>query len=388
MLYHLHEFANQSDSLNFLNVFQYQTFRAAAACITAFLVVVLFGNKVILKLISLKAGQPIRTADEVHKLAELHGGKVGTPTMGGVLIVGGVLLSVCAWARVDTNPFLWAILLVTLVTCFLGFLDDYHKIKKKNSAGVSGKTKLFVQLFVAFAAVAFLFLYDHEKFGFFEPYMTESGEIFRVSQHIRELWIPFVKEPVIGDMSFVAVLLLPVVIVACSNAVNLTDGLDGLATGCTLTTSAAYAVFSYVSGHALASSYLYTPFHPLAGEVTIFCTALFGACLGFLWFNCHPAKVFMGDTGSLSIGGMLGMIAICTKQEFLLAIVGGVFVMEAGSVILQVASFKTRGKRIFRMSPIHHHFELKGWAESRVINRFWILSIIFALIGIATLKIR
>ena len=387
MLYQLHELANLHEWLNFLNVFQYQTFRAAGAAFAAFLIVVLLGNRVIIKLISLKAGQPIRTADEVHRLAELHGGKVGTPTMGGILIVGGVVVGTILCARLN-NPFIMALLMVTIVTCLLGFVDDYLKVAKKNSKGVSGKVKLVTQWGVAVGAVLFLYFYDHELYGFARPYTTEAGEIFRVSQHIRELWVPFVKTPVINDMGLLSVFLLPIVIVACSNAVNLTDGLDGLATGCTLTTSAAYAVFSYATGHALASSYLYMPFHPYAGEVTIFCTSLFGACLGFLWFNCHPAKVFMGDTGSLAIGGMLGMIAICTKQEFLLAIVGGVFVMEAGSVILQVLSFKTRKKRIFRMSPIHHHFELKGWAESKVINRFWILSIIFALIGIATLKIR
>ncbi len=387
MLYYLHEYATSHDWLNFLNVFQYQTFRAAAASLTAFLVVVLLGEKVILKLISLKAGQPIRTAEEVHKLAELHGKKIGTPTMGGILIVGGVVLGTVLWARID-NPFIWALLTVTIVTCLLGFADDYQKVAKKNSKGVSGRVKLFTQVGVALLAILFLFFYDHEVYGFAKPYTTDSGEIFRISQHIRELWIPFVKHPLVNDLGLLAILVLPIVIVGCSNAVNLTDGLDGLATGCTLTTSAAYAIFSYASGHALASSYLSLPFHPLVGEVTIFSTSLFGACLGFLWFNCHPAKVFMGDTGSLAIGGMLGMIAICTKQEFLLVIVGGVFVMEAGSVILQVLSFKTTGKRIFRMSPIHHHFELKGWAESKVINRFWILSIIFALIGIATLKIR
>ena len=387
MLYYLHEYSDVHEWLNVLNVFKYQTFRAAGAALTAFLIVVLLGEKVILKLISLKAGQPIRTADEVHKLAELHGGKVGTPTMGGILIVGGVVLGVVLWGRVD-NPFLIALLGVTVVTCLLGFIDDYLKVAKKNSAGVSGKVKLVVQVAVALGAILFLYLYDHEIHGWAEPYTTEAGEVFRVSGHIRELWIPFIKQPLIEDLGLISILILPVVIVACSNAVNLTDGLDGLATGCTLTTSGAFAIFSYASGHAVASNYLQLPFHPYVGEVTIFCTALFGACLGFLWFNCHPAKVFMGDTGSLSIGGMLGMIAICTKQEILLAVVGGVFVMEAGSVILQVLSYKMTGKRIFRMSPIHHHFELKGWAESKVINRFWILSIIFALIGIATLKIR
>ncbi len=387
MLYYLHEYSDLNEWLNFLNVFKYQTFRAAGAALTAFLIVVLFGPRVILKLISLKAGQPIRTADEVHRLAELHGGKVGTPTMGGILIVGGVIAGVVLWGRMD-NPLIWVLIAVALVTCLLGFADDYLKVSKKNSAGVSGKVKLVTQVLVSIGAILFLYFYDHETYGWAEPFETAAGERFRISHHIRELWIPFVKHPVISDLGLLSVFILPIVIVACSNAVNLTDGLDGLATGCTLTTSGAFAIFAYTSGHALASTYLQIPFHPYVGEVTIFCTALFGACLGFLWFNCHPARVFMGDTGSLAIGGMLGMIAICTKQELLLVVVGGVFVMEAGSVILQVVSYKTTGKRIFRMSPLHHHFELKGWAESKVINRFWILSIIFALIGIATLKIR
>jgi len=198
--------------------------------------------------------------------------------------------------------------------------------------------------------------------------------------------VPFKKEPFAGGLWLV--FLLPVVIVGCSNAVNLTDGLDGLATGCTLTTVAAYSGLTFIVGNSVVSNYLFMPFHPQEGEVAIFCTALLGSCLGFLWFNCHPARVFMGDTGSLSIGGMLGMIAICCKQEILLVIIGGVFVMEAASVMIQVASFKTRGKRVFKMSPIHHHFELIGWSETKVINRFWIISIICALVGIATLKIR
>ncbi|MCL4108148.1 UNVERIFIED_CONTAM: hypothetical protein GTU68_055848 [Idotea baltica] len=268
--------------------------------------------------------------------------------MGGILIVGAVLLSVFLWAQ-PTNPFIAALVFVTVGTAILGFIDDYKKVTKKTSDGVSGKTKLIVQLVVAFVAVLFLYLYDH----------------------IQQLWIPFKKEPFAGGLWLV--FLLPVVIVGCSNAVNLTDGLDGLATGCTLTTVAAYSGLTYI---------------PQEGEVAIFCLALLGSCLGFLWFNCHPARVFMGDTGSLSIGGMLGMIAICCKQEILLVVIGGVFVMEAASVMIQVASFKTRGKRVFKMSPIHHHFELIGWSETKVINRFWIISIICALVGIATLKIR
>ena len=367
MLYYLKDL---TEYLEALNVFQYQTFRAAGACITAFLLCVFLGNKVILKLTSLKVGQPIRTAEEVHKLAELHGGKSGTPTMGGLLIVGAVLLSVLLWARL-TNPFIWVLIFVTVTTGVLGFADDYLKVAKKNSAGVSSKTKLIVQFAVAVIAILFLMIRED------------------TSEYIRQLYVPFWKDPIIHDLSWFAALVLPLVIVGCSNAVNLTDGLDGLATGCTVSTALTYALLTYVAGHQIvAETYLFVPYHKYAGEVSIFCTALVGAGLGFLWFNCHPAKVFMGDTGSLSIGGMLGMVAICCKQELLLVIVGGVFVMEAGSVILQVASFKLRGKRIFKMSPIHHHFELKGWEESKVINRFWILSIIFALIGLMSLKLR
>lgn len=385
MFYYLHKL---TDYLDALNVFQYGTFRAAGACLTAFLLSVIFGEKVILKLTSLKIGQPIRSAEEVHKLAELHGGKGGTPTMGGILIVGAVIVSALLWA-IPTNPFILMLLFVTLGTGALGFFDDYKKVTQKSSAGVSGKTKLAAQFAIAGVAVLFLYLYDHETYGWVDPIKGSAGDVtYTVSYYIRELWIPFKKTPLIGDMGIFAVLLLPIVIVGCSNAVNLTDGLDGLAIGCTLTTAAAYAILAFVAGHVVASNYLFLPFHPMAGEVAIFCTALLGAGLGFLWFNCHPARVFMGDTGSLAIGGMLGMIAICCRQEILLVVIGGVFVAEALSVILQVASFKLTGKRIFKMAPIHHHFELMGWKESRVITRFWIASILFALVGMATLKLR
>jgi phospho-N-acetylmuramoyl-pentapeptide-transferase len=336
---------------------------------TAFLLCLIFGEKVILQLTALKIGQPIRTAEEVHKLAELHGGKGGTPTMGGLLIVAAVIVSVLLWA-IPTNPFVQCLLLVTVGTGLLGFIDDYLKVTRKTAAGVSGRVKLFAQFFIALAAVLLLYVNPTTTF------------------YLRQLYVPFIKYPVIEDMGIFAVFILPIVIVGCSNAVNLTDGLDGLAIGCTLTTAAAYAVFSYITGHSVASGYLFLPFHPQGGEVAIFCTALLGAGLGFLWFNCHPARVFMGDTGSLSIGGMLGMVAICCKQEILLVIVGGVFVAEAMSVILQVASFKMTGRRVFKMAPIHHHFELKGGKESTVIIRFWIASIICALIGVATLKLR
>ncbi len=366
MLYFLHEFR---ESFSVLNVFQYQTFRAAGACITAFLISIMAGNWVILKLISLKLGQPVRTAEEVHKLAALHGGKGGTPTMGGVLILASVIISVGLWARPD-NPFIWMTMFVFISLGVLGFCDDFAKVKRKNSAGVSARVKLLAQFGVAVAGVLILFVHQD------------------TSLYIREFYIPFLKEPIVKDMGWIGVLALPVVIVACSNAVNLTDGLDGLAAGCTISVAMTYGVFAYAAGNVVASNYLNVPNNVHAGEVAIICAALVGAGMGFLWFNCHPARVFMGDTGSLAIGGLLGAVAICCKQELVLIIVGGVFVAEALSVILQVGSFKLRGKRIFKMAPLHHHFELMGWKESKVITRFWIVSIMFALAGLMTLKLR
>lgn len=369
MLYYLHLLKEKWEFLDFLNVFQYQTFRGAGAALTAFLLSVILGDRVILKLTSLKIGQPIRTKEEVHRLAELHGIKTGTPTMGGILIVGSVIVAALLWTRLE-NPFIHTLVFVTLATGFLGFLDDWKKVTKKNSKGVSSRFKLVFQFAVAGIAVGYLFLLP------------------ATSDYISQLYLPSLKYPIVKDMGIFTPVLLPLVIVGASNAVNLTDGLDGLASGCTVTTALAYGALTYAAGNFVAADYLKVPFHPGAGEVSIFCAALVGAALGFLWFNCHPARVFMGDTGSLSIGGMLGMIAICCKQELLLVVIGFVFVMEAMSVILQVASFKLTGKRIFKMSPIHHHFELLGWEESKVINRFWIISIIAAMVGLLTLKVR
>src|SRR6266516_1410130 len=320
MMYYLHRL---SDQFIGFNVFSYVTFRAIAAAVTAFLVTLIFGNFVIRRLIALKLGQPIRLAAEVHRLAELHGGKQGTPTMGGVLVIGGVFVSSLIWARPD-NRFVWLALFSMIYLGALGFLDDYLKVTKKKSEGISGRFKLVFQIALA------------------------------------------------GIMT----------------AVYLTDGLDGLAIGCTITVAFGYALLSYAAGNFRIAEYLQVPFYPFAGDLTVVCSALIGAGLGFLWFNCYPAKVFMGDTGSLAIGGMMGVVAICCKQELLLGVVGGVFVIEAVSVILQVMSFKLTGKRFFVMSPLHHHFELTGWKESTVIVRFWILSIIFALLGLATLKLR
>jgi phospho-N-acetylmuramoyl-pentapeptide-transferase len=358
--------------LEAFNVFKYQTFRAPIACILAFLICVTFGDAVIRKLLSLKLGQPIRSAEEVHKLNELHGKKAGTPTMGGVLLLGSVVITtlVCASA---VNYFVWTVLFVMISLGALGFMDDYAKVTKKSSDGISARAKMLGQLSVALIAGAFLY------------YGTDDT----TQSYMGALYVPFLKTPVIEDMGVFSLVFFAIVIVGCSNAVNLTDGLDGLATGCTVTVAMAYAVFTYVAGkYYIAREFLFIPHHEFAGELCVICAALVGAGLGFLWFNCHPAKVFMGDTGSLSLGGTIGIIAICCKQEIVLVLVGGIFVAEAMSVILQVGSFKLRGKRIFRMSPIHHHFELGGWHESQVINRFWIVSLMLALAGLATLKLR
>jgi phospho-N-acetylmuramoyl-pentapeptide-transferase len=366
MMYFLHHL---SDRFIGFNVFLYVTFRAIAAAVTAFLLTLMFGNFVIRILIALKLGQPIRGAAEVHRLAELHGGKQGTPTMGGVLVIGSVFVSSLIWARLD-NRFVWLVLFCMIYLGALGFADDYLKVTKKKSDGISGRIKLVFQIALAMIVTA-VFL---------------SSPLLEVQA--RALYVPFVKAPVIPNMGWFTFAFFLLVIVGSSNAVNLTDGLDGLAIGCTITVAFAYALLSYAAGNFRIAEYLQVPFYPFAGELTVVCSALIGAGLGFLWFNCFPAKVFMGDTGSLSIGGMIGVVAICCKQELLLIVVGGVFVIEAVSVILQVMSFKLTGKRIFVMSPLHHHFELAGWKENTVIVRFWILSIIFALLGLATLKLR
>ena len=376
MMYYLYRLSEGgADWMHGFNVLQYISFRAVAAAITAFLLSILFGDWVIRRLISLKVGQPIRTAEEVHKLFELHGKKAGTPTMGGVLIHGAVIGSTLIWARPD-NSAVW-LLLFTIVACgLLGFWDDWLKVSKKNSGGISERTKLLGQFAVA-AVVACFFL------------TNPSTEV-----QARALYVPFYKAPVIENLGWWSVVFFALVIVGTSNAVNLTDGLDGLAAGCTATSALAYSVIAYAAGNVKIAQYLQIPYYPFAGELSIVCLALAGASIGFLWFNAHPARVFMGDTGSLAIGGLLGVVAICCKQELLLVLVGGVFVIEATSVLIQRVVFKItkrlhgEGRRVFRMSPIHHHFELQGWPENVVIVRFWILSVLFALLGLATLKLR
>jgi phospho-N-acetylmuramoyl-pentapeptide-transferase len=355
-----------------VNLLRYVTFRAGGACITAFFLSVIFGGRVIRGLISLKVGQPIRSAAEVHRLNELHGGKAGTPTMGGILFVGTTLLSGLLWARLS-EPFIWVILGVTIALGGLGFVDDYLKVSRKSADGLSARWKLIVQVLIAGVAGIYLCYF--------------SGET--TMAYIRQLFVPGGKNPILYDLGWLMPPFIVLIIVGTSNAVNLTDGLDGLATGCSITATGALGMYAYMTGHAVfAREYLFLPYHPGCPEVFVLCMAFIGAAFGFLWFNCHPAKVFMGDTGSLAIGGFLASVAICCKQELLLPIIGGVFVMEALSVIIQVASFKITGKRVFRMAPIHHHFELGGWKETQVISRLWIVSLICALIGLAFLKVR
>lgn len=342
--------------------------RALLACLLSFVLTMAFAPRVIRALISLKIGQPIRTAEEVHKLAELHGAKAGTPTMGGVLIVGATLAATLMCARMG-NPFIISCLFVTVALGLLGFRDDYLKVTKKTSDGISARKKLIVQVLVGLLGVAFLWLYP------------EGQPRVELHDYVTSLFIPFY-----GQVNLPWYVYIPfgaLVVVSASNAVNLTDGLDGLASGCSVATGITYAILAALAGNWLMADGLNIPFHPAANEISVFMMAVVGACLGFLWYNCYPAKVFMGDTGSLALGGAFGMAAVCTAQEILFIVIGGVFVMEATSVVLQVGSFKLRhGKRIFAMAPIHHHFELKGWKETQVITRFWMISLLLALLGL------
>ncbi len=343
------------------NVFRYITFRSIGGAVTAFLVVLFLGPLFIRTMRYFQIGQVVRDDGP-----ETHLSKQGVPTMGGVLILAAITSGTVLWARLD-NSLVWMGLFVTLFYGGIGAIDDYRKIKKKNSKGLSAKGKLILQ--VCGAAVVGAFILLHPGFD-------------------GHLSLPFFKnfQP---DLGWFYIIFAIIVIVGSSNAVNLTDGLDGLAAGPIVVTAAVYLVFSYLAGHVVLADYLQLPYVAGSGELAIFCGTIFGACLGFMWFNAYPAQMFMGDVGSLALGGALGSIAIIIKQEFLLAIVGGIFVMEALSVIMQVGYFKmTHGKRIFLMAPFHHHFEKKGWHESKVVVRFWIVSIILGLFALATLKLR
>ena len=345
------------------NVFRYITFRVAAAVVTALILSWLLGPWFIRQLRRLSVGQNIRDVGP-----QAHQVKAGTPTMGGLLILFATLVPTLLWADLG-NVYVWLVVLVTTAFGAIGFADDYLKVRNHRNLGLTARAKLWLQIAAGLAfGVALLFL--PSEYGF-NPTLTFPF-IKRLVLHLGYFYIPFVA----------------FVLVGASNAVNLTDGLDGLAIGATSVAAATYAVFTYVAGNAIIARYLQLTWVPGVGEVAVFCGAMVGAGIGFLWFNSHPAEVFMGDVGSLSLGAAIGSVAILAKQEILLVLVGGLFVMEAMSVILQVASFKLRGKRIFRMSPLHHHFELSGWAEPKVIVRFWILSILFALLSLSTLKLR
>ncbi|MCF7728961.1 MAG: phospho-N-acetylmuramoyl-pentapeptide-transferase [Chthoniobacterales bacterium] len=369
-LYQLSDLFHGSDIAKAFHVFQYISFRAMGAGLSAFLLSLFFGRSVIKRLIALRVGQPIRTAEDLNRTFALHQDKQGTPTMGGILLVGSVLFSTILWARLN-NPLIWISFFTAAYLGALGFLDDYLKVTKKKSAGISSRHKFLLQsLLAAMVTLAFIFI----------PSLSVQAQ---------ELYVPFLKGPLIAHLGIVATFLFYLlVIVGSSNAVNITDGLDGLAAGCTVMAAFAYAIFTYLAGNLKVATYLQIPHNLYSGELSIVSMALAGAALGFLWWNCHPARVFMGDTGSLAIGGLLGVLAISCKQEILLMLVGGIFVAEALSVILQVASFKLTGRRIFKMSPLHHHFELSGWKESTVTIRFWIMAIVLGIIGLVTLKLR
>lgn len=358
MFYHwLYPF---SDSIGFFNVFKYITFRSFLAFVIAAIFSILWGKRFIAYMKLKQFGQSIREDGPKSHLK-----KAGTPTMGGVFIIGSVLLAVLL-----TGNLLSPAVLVTLGVIgsyfLLGWLDDYLKVIKKNSKGVSAKGKLLWQFFTA---------------------LLGSFILIRLGVIDTFLYIPFIKQPVL-DLGWFYLIFSSLVIVGSSNAVNLTDGLDGLVTGPVIVSSATLGLLAYMSGHIQIANYLYIPYIAGVGELTVLSAAVVGASVGFLWYNSYPAQIFMGDVGSLSLGGLLGTIAVLTKNEFLFVVIGGVFVMEAVSVILQVGSFKLRKKRIFKMAPIHHHFELKGWPEPKVIVRFWIVSIVLSILAIATLKLR
>ena len=349
------------------NIFGYITFRAAMAAITAFIIGVLLGPYIINWLRKMKIGQQIR-GEGIPDLYERHQDKAGTPTMGGILILLSILISVLLWGNFY-NQYVFLVLAVTFALGLIGFYDDYLKLRKKHYSGLGKKGKIIGQILIALFFGSYLY--------FNSDFSSTKGLV----------GFPFFKNMVI-NLGIFYIVVEAFILVGTSNAVNLTDGLDGLAIGCVIITGMAYAILSYIIGRHDYSNYLHLIYVPGGGELTVVCAALVGAGMAFLWYNCHPAEMFMGDTGSLALGGTIGAIAIVIKQEFLLPIIGGVFLAEAISVILQVGSYKLRGKRIFLMSPLHHHFEMKGWHETKIITRFLIVAVILSMLGLATVKLR
>lgn len=358
-------FLSELRDLHFgFNIFRYITFRTGMAAITTFLTCLIFGPVFIRKLRAMNIGE-IAKREDCPDLDQFQSAKEGTPTMGGIFVIGSILFSVFLWGDLGNRY-----VLITLLTCFylaiLGWVDDYRKLKKIGKRGLGKSSKMIWQILLGCFVGSYVYFNPDTSTQLDLPFLR------KVFIDIGVFYIPFVALIVIGT----------------SNAVNLTDGLDGLAIGCVLVVSITLAILSYITGHLNFSSYLFIPYVEGAGELTVVCSAIVGASLGFLWFNCHPASVFMGDTGSLSLGGTLGVMAVLIKKELLLVIIGGVFVIEALSVILQVFSFRVCGKRIFKMAPFHHHLQMSGWQESKIIIRFWILAVVMALIALTTLKIR
>ncbi len=351
------------DTFSFLNVFKYITFRIGLSVITSLIIIFMIGNPLINYFSKKQITGPIRQDGPIDHIIK----KSGTPTMGGLMILIGIVVSTLLWADLK-NTYIWIVLFVCTSLGLLGFLDDYLKIKLKNSIGINAKLKFFWQFMISLIAIiSLVYFTDHKT--------------------ILNLYFPFFKNLILN----MGLLFIPFgifIIIGSSNAVNLTDGLDGLATVPVLLVALSFSLICYLVGNTIFSNYLQIQYVPNVGELSVFCGSIVGSCLGFLWYNAPPAKIFMGDTGSLSLGGSVASVAIIAKHEIVLAIVGGLFVLETASVIIQVLSYKLTGKRVFKMAPIHHHFEKKGWAESTVVIRFWIISIILALIGLATLKLR
>jgi phospho-N-acetylmuramoyl-pentapeptide-transferase len=364
--------------VHLFNLFRYITFRTASSSITALILSLLSGPWLIRKLKQFQIGQYIR-----EEGPQSHQAKAGTPTMGGVLILLCMVLPTLLWADLS-NPLVWLTIGVTLAFGGIGFWDDYQKLRRRQNLGLRARSKILYQILVSFLlGMALVFL---TVCGFYTTRLTFP---FFKNIHPDFLIKPLLLNPWSYPLAFLPFLILVLlVVVGSSNAVNLTDGLDGLAIGCVIIASSALTVLTYIVGNAAWSGYLDLEHLPGSSELTVFCGAMVGASMGFLWYNAYPAEIFMGDVGSLSLGGAIGTVAVIIKQELLLPFVGGIFVVEALSVILQVGSFKLRGKRIFRMAPIHHHFELQGWKESKIITRFWIMALVFALFALTTLKLR
>ncbi|HVY57578.1 MAG TPA: phospho-N-acetylmuramoyl-pentapeptide-transferase [Xanthobacteraceae bacterium] len=353
-----------SDKVSVFNVFRYITFRTGGAVVTALIFVFLFGPAIINMLrIKQGKGQPIRTDGPPSHLVT----KIGTPTMGGLMILSGLLVATVLWAN-PSNPYVWIVLCVTLGFGLVGFYDDYLKVTKQTHAGFSGKTRMAIESIIAAAACFALASLGRAPFA-------------------TSLTFPFFKEAVL-DLGWFFIVFGAFIIVGAGNAVNLTDGLDGLAIVPVIIAALSFGMIAYLAGNAIFADYLQIHYVAGTGELAVVCGALVGAGLGFLWFNAPPATIFMGDTGSLALGGLLGTVAVATKHEIVLAVVGGLFVLEAVSVIVQVLSFKLTGKRVFKMAPIHHHFEQLGWTEPQIVIRFWIVAVVLALVGLSTLKLR